>query len=68
MPKMNKVVSSNVIAIGWENNTLFVEYKSGMYSYAEVPHAVYQNLMAADSKGHFMYTDVKGKYEYKRIA
>ena len=35
--KMIKVVSSNVVAVGYEKNNLYVDYKSGSYVYYNVP-------------------------------
>ena len=35
--KKIKVVSSNVVAVGYENNDLYVDFKSGSYVYKDVP-------------------------------
>lgn len=62
-----KVKSSNVVSVGYENNTLYVQYKSGMYSYSNVDKTVYENLLKAESKGKFMNSEVKNKYSYKKL-
>lgn len=65
--EMIKVVSSNVVAVGYQGNDLYVDYKSGSYLYKDVPKKVYDGLVNAESKGKYMHANVKGKYEYLRI-
>lgn len=65
--EMIKVVSSNVVAVGYKGNDLYVDYKSGSYVYKDVPKKVYEGLVNAESKGKYMHANVKGKYEYLRI-
>lgn len=65
--KMIKVVSSNVVAVGYEENNLYVDYKSGSYIYYDVPQEIYAGLLAADSKGKYMWAKVKGRYDYSRL-
>ena len=65
--KMIKVVSSNVVAVGYEKNNLYVDYKSGSYVYYNVPKEIYAGLLAADSKGKYMWAKVKGRYDYDRL-
>jgi hypothetical protein len=65
--EMIKVVSSNVVAVGYQGNDLYVDYKSGSYVYKDVPKKVYDGLVNAESKGKYMHANVKGKYEYLRI-
>jgi len=49
---MEPVQSSNVAEIGWENDTLAVNYKSGTsIELPGVTKAQYEELMAAPSKG-----------------
>ena len=65
--KMIEVVSSNVVAIGYEDNDLYVDYKSGSYVYKGVPEEIYIGLLNAESKGKFMWAKVKGRYEYEKL-
>ena len=65
--KKVKVISSNVVAVGYENNNLYVDYKSGSYVYENVPEEIYAALLAAESKGKFMWAKVKGRYDYYRL-
>jgi len=66
--KLNEVKSSNIKSVGWENNTLYVQYNNGLtYSYAEVNEETYNNLMNAESKGRFINSEIKGKHAFTRL-
>lgn len=63
------VTSSNVASIGYDRDrmTLEVEFRDGsVYQYFDVPEAVYQEFMRAESKGRFMHTNIKNSYRYVR--
>lgn len=62
------VNSSNVVAVAYKESNLYVEYRRGEYVYKNVPKKVYDGLLAAESKGKYMSAEVKGKYEYERVA
>ena len=64
---MTTVESSNVVAIGYDDNTLYVKYSSGTYKYDNVPKEVAEKLFKADSKGRFMNENIKGQYNYSRV-
>ena len=66
--KMIEVTSSNVIAIGYENDKLYVDFASGLYEYDDVPREVYENFLTAESKGKYMWANVRGKYVYRRLT
>ena len=66
--EMIKVESSNVVAVGYKENDLYVDYKGGSYVYKNVPKPVYEGLLKAESKGKYMWAAVKGKYEYKKLV
>ena len=63
------VVSSTVLSIGYEptSSTLEVEFKNGVYQYYNVPEPIYQQLMAADSKGQFLHVYIKPAYPCSRV-
>ena len=66
---MISVSSSNLDAVGYEKGTLYVRFKNGsLYSYSGVPEYVYNELMNASSKGHYLATYVKGRYPYSKIG
>jgi hypothetical protein len=51
-----------------ETETLRIVYVSGMvYDYKKVPLEVYEAMKASDSKGTFLYQEIKGKYEFKKV-
>ena len=62
------VNSSNVVAVAYKESNLYVEYRRGEYVYKNVPKKVYYGLLAAESKGKYMCAEVKGKYEYEKVA
>lgn len=50
--RRQSVSSSRISSIGWENNTLEVEFHNGaVYQYFNVSAAEYQNFMNAASLG-----------------
>lgn len=62
-----EVKSSNIKAIDYEKNDLLVEYLSGTkYRYKNVPKELYEEFINAESKGRFMNSNIKGKFEYER--
>ena len=65
---MQPVESSNIKSIGYESNTLYVEFlNNSLYAYSNVPVSVYQGLMNAPSHGHYLAVNVKNVYPYKRL-
>ena len=67
MIDMTPVESSNVVAVGYSDNTLYVKYSSGMYKYDNVPKDVAEKLLNADSKGRFMNDYIKGSYTCTKL-
>ena len=65
--KFVEVQSSNVVSIGYENNNLYVNYKSDTYKYENVDQSVYESLLNSESKGRFMNEYIKPKYTYYRL-
>ena len=68
---MLKVVSSNVKAVGWEDEILEVEFiKGGRYRYTGVPESIYKLLLNADSVGKAFHRYIRPKqteYKYEKI-
>lgn len=60
------VKSQNVAAIGYdaEAKILSVQFKGSgrVYRYSNVPPQVHADFMAAESKGSFLHTDIRGQY------
>ena len=70
MVEMHYVDSSNIEAIGYEAGAqeLQVRFLSGdTYVYHGVPEEVYDELMAAPSKGSYLNRMIKGSYEYSKM-
>jgi len=64
------VESSNVASVGYsrELHALEIEFVRGaVYRFLNVPAIVYRELLAAQSKGHFIFEHLRGKYEFVRI-
>jgi hypothetical protein len=64
------VDSSNISSIGYdeESTTLEIEFHNGaVYQYFDVPFAVYDDLMGADSHGKYLAQNIKGKYRFVRV-
>lgn len=51
--KMNPVKSSNIIAIGYDNGTMRIEFKSGIYEWENVSQKTFDRFTEAESKGKF---------------
>lgn len=70
MNNRKPVTSSNLASIGYDEdtNTLEIEFQSGaVYQYFDVPFAVYDGLMEADSHGKYLAQRIKGQYRYVRV-
>lgn len=71
--KMTPVISSNIVAIGYdrENKVLRVIFKgNSSYLYFNVEEEVYNNLAQSESKGKTLNESVvrqKDKYKYIKI-
>ncbi|MCA1058106.1 KTSC domain-containing protein [Rossellomorea aquimaris] len=65
---MQRVQSSNLVAVGYDDatNTLFIQFNNGTYKYFNVPNNIYRNLMNASSKGGYHAAFIKDNYRYQR--
>jgi len=62
------VSSSNLVSVGYENGTLEVEFKDGIYQYHNVPESLYRGLMSASSKGSYLDQHIKkAGFSYTKI-
>ena len=64
------VVSSLLSSIGYSvDSTLELEFRSGaIYRYFAVPHAVFDGLIVAESKGAYFNRYVRNRFPYQRLA
>ena len=68
--KRESVSSSNVASIGYSRHlrALEIEFTRGaIYRFLQVPPGVYRGLISADSKGHFIAENIRGKYRFVRV-
>ncbi len=68
--EMTSVKSSLLDKVGYdpETKTLVIQMNNSLdvYSYANVPQAVYNGLLEADSKGAYYVKKIKGRYDVTR--
>lgn len=67
---MELVDSSSVARVGYDEGTqdLKVQFRNGReYLYADVPEAVYDDLLTAKSVGRFLNDKIKSKYVYTAL-
>lgn len=61
------VDSSNIEAVGYDNEQLHVWFTSGgYYIYSDVPRQIFDDLLNASSKGSFLNREVKGVYQFTK--
>ena len=64
------VASTNVASIGYSRqlHALEIEFARGaIYRFFGVQPRVYRDFMAAESKGHFIAENIRGKYRFVRV-
>lgn len=68
MMNMIPVSSSNIESIGYEDETLQVQFLNGTtYQYFDVPVHVFDGLQQAESTGKYLAAHVKGTYRYSKV-
>lgn len=71
MVKMQNVKSSNVLAVGYDDDRkeLHIKYSTGtVYKYLNVPRFIYDNMLAAKSIGKYVTEHVKcAGYSYEKV-
>jgi hypothetical protein len=67
--KMLPVQSSNIRAVGWDNDVLLVTFHSGStYKYDDVPEEIYRALLSAPSKGKYFCKNIRMAYDYEQVG
>jgi len=69
------VESSNIqeMAYSDEESTLYIRFhgkgggSSSLYAYYNVPAEVNQEMLGAESKGKFLWSNIRGVYDYERV-
>lgn len=71
MVQMVPVESSSIECVGYDatSQELHVKFRSGpaVFVYVDVPPEEYAALMEAGSKGHYVATQIKTRFNFKRI-
>jgi hypothetical protein len=69
VPKLRSVESSCVARVGYDPDAeeAYVEFhNSGLYAYRGVSPRVYEEFLAAASKGTFVNEEIKPRYPYRK--
>jgi hypothetical protein len=69
IPLLDVVGSSNVTGVGYDaaTRTLDVRFTTGVYRFAGVPPQVFDDFMAAESKGSFFAKSIRGKFTSTKL-
>jgi KTSC domain len=70
MMQMQRVNSSNVAAVGYDEDsqTLQVEFNNGStYQYFDVPKIVFDDLISAGSVGSYLNAHIRGSFRFSRV-
>jgi len=68
--RRDPVISSNIVSAGYEpvSETLEIEFANGgVYQYYNVPPSIYEQFLAAPSKGRFLISQIKDRFPYARV-
>ena len=71
MAKLTPVESSMIQAVGYDSKTRLLEvvFNNGRtYCYEGVPPKVHKGLMAAESKGQYMLSEIIDMYSYRIVS
>jgi hypothetical protein len=69
--KHKAVSSSNLHSVGYDpdTQTLEITFSSGVtYQYQDVPEYIYQELLAAESKGTYFRQTIRGNYPTLKVG
>lgn len=68
--RRTSVSSSSIASVGFTaESSLDVEFRNGtMYRYFMVPRAVFDALMASESKGSFFNRHIRPRFRYTRLG
>lgn len=72
MPDFTPVKSSNIESVAHDGENLHIRFKGAndkpgqTYTYQGVSPVLHQKLMAADSPGGFLASNIRGKYPHTK--
>ena len=68
--ELTLVQSSNLRSVGYDpvKNILWIKFKdNSLYEYRNVPESIYRDLMAASSKGKYLWSHIRDVYPCGRV-
>lgn len=69
--QLTPVVSSNVQAIGYNPDEMFLYVQflnNSIYRYYSVPDDIWALFQTAPSKGQFIWTTIRGQFDYEMVV
>lgn len=61
------VQSSNIQSVGWQDRTLEIEFKNGLYQFLDVPRQVYEELRDAESHGRYFNSRIRNHFQSRKV-
>lgn len=64
------VISTNLASVGYDAETRMLEvafHNGTIYAYFDVPQAVYDKLLSAQSKGQYFNRLIRDQYDYRQL-
>lgn len=69
MIRPNYVTSSTIDAVGFEGNTLYIRFRTGIsYAYADVPEPMFNALRRGESAGGIFNKMIHNRYRHTKLA
>tara|TARA_Y100000590_G_C14828299_1_gene679079 strand:+ start:284 stop:490 length:207 start_codon:yes stop_codon:yes gene_type:complete len=63
------VESSTIFSIAYENGILEIKFLNGsLYQYYHTSKELFENMLNAESKGRFLWRNIRDVYPFKRVA
>lgn len=67
MPQIDD--SSMISRVDWANGVLEIEFKNGStYRGHDIPSGIFNEMLAAESKGRFFNENIKGQFEVSKVT
>ena len=68
MTPINADKKSHIAAVGHDGQHLTVQFKNGgAYRYLDVPAEHHTGMLAADSPGKYLHTNIKGQFKHEKV-
>ena len=68
MINMIEVTSSNIVAVGHEDNELHVQFRGGaVYIYKDVLEETFNDMLSSASVGKFLNKQIKPNHAFRKL-